>query len=287
MADLLTDQIAQALENVRAACPLIHHITNYVTVNDVANIVLAVGASPIMADDKAEAGDIAAIASAVVLNIGTLNARTVESMLLAGRRANQAGVPIVLDPVGAGASALRNDAVKTLLDQVHFAVLRGNLSEISFIAGAESNTKGVDAGEADADNDAVAIAKNVAQRYRCTVAITGKIDVISDGVRVAKIRNGTPKLRKVTGTGCMTSALVGSFLGAQDDAYVAAAAGVVTMGLAGEISYETLYQAEKKLTSDKKAFINPGTGSFHIGLIDAVSRLTADQLKERAKLHEL
>lgn len=247
----LMEDVAKALENVRAQCPLIHNITNYVTVNDVANIVLAVGASPIMADDIAEAGDIASIAGALVLNIGTLNARTVESMVEAGKRANQAGVPVVLDPVGAGASALRNETTARLIKEVKLTVLRGNLSEISFIAGEQSNTKGVDAGEADADNDAVAIAKKVAKQLGCVVGITGQVDVVSDGTRVAKIENGVKLLGKVTGTGCMTSALVGSYCGANRDAFTATVAGIATMGMAGEISY--------------KAQADRGTGSFHIG----------------------
>ena len=269
----LMEDVAKALENVRAQCPLIHNITNYVTVNDVANIVLAVGASPIMAADIAEAGDIASIAGALVLNIGTLNARTVESMVEAGKRANQAGVPVVLDPVGAGASALRNETTERLLKEVKLTVLRGNLSEISFIAGEQSNTKGVDAGEADADNDAVAIAKKVAKQLGCVVGITGQVDVVSDGTRVAKIENGVKLLGKVTGTGCMTSALVGSYCGANRDAFTATVAGIATMGMAGEISY--------------KAQADRGTGSFHIGIIDAVSRMDGETVKVWAKLHEV
>ena len=269
----LMEDVAKALENVRAQCPLIHNITNYVTVNDVANIVLAVGASPIMADDIAEAGDIASIAGALVLNIGTLNARTVESMVEAGKRANQAGVPVVLDPVGAGASALRNETTARLIKEVKLTVLRGNLSEISFIAGEQSNTKGVDAGEADADNDAVAIAKKVAKQLGCVVGITGQVDVVSDGTRVAKIENGVKLLGKVTGTGCMTSALVGSYGGANRDAFTATVAGIATMGMAGEISYQA--QADR------------GTGSFHIGIIDAVSRMDGETVKAWAKLHEV
>lgn len=272
MENALIEQAAAALENVREKCPLIHNITNYVTVNDVANIVLAVGASPIMADDIAEAGDIASIAGALVINIGTLNACTVESMVEAGKRANQAGVPVVLDPVGAGASALRNETVARLLKEVKLTVLRGNLSEVSFIAGEQSNTKGVDAGEADANNDAVAIAKKVAKQLGCVVAITGKVDTVSDGERVARIENGVAYLSKVTGTGCMTSALVGSYCGANEDAFVASVAGIATMGMAGELSYEA--HAEK------------GTGSFHIGIIDAVSQLDAQTMKARAKFYE-
>ena len=283
----LIEDVAQALENVRAQCPLIHNITNYVTVNDVANIVLAVGASPIMADDIAEAGDIASIAGALVLNIGTLNARTVESMVEAGKRANQAGVPVVLDPVGAGASALRNETTARLLEEIKLTVLRGNLSEISFIAGEQSNTKGVDAGAADAGNDAVAIAKKVAKQLGCVVGITGQVDVVSDGTRVAKIENGVKMLGKVTGTGCMTSALVGSYCGANRDAFTAAVAGIATMGMAGEIAFEMVLQKEKDHAKDKKAYIVPGTGRFHIGIIDAVSRMDDETVKAWARLYEV
>ena len=275
MENALNLQLAEALQNVRENGPLIHNITNYVTVNDVANIVLAVGASPIMADDAAEAGDIAAMAQALVLNIGTLNARTVDSMILTGQSANRAGVPVVLDPVGAGASALRNETVKRILAEVKLAVLRGNLSEISYIAGEQSNTKGVDAGEADEGNDAVAIAKKVAKTLGCVVAITGKEDVICDGTRVVKIQNGVALLSKVTGTGCMTSGLVGSYLGA-NDAMTAAIAGVATMGLAGELAYETVLAKNGTV----------GTGSFHMAIIDAVSGLTAQQMEQRAKCYE-
>lgn len=202
--------IGAMLEQVRANVPLIHNITNYVTVNDVANAVLAIGASPIMADDIGEAGDISAISSALVINMGTLNERTIASMIAAGKRANECGVPVVFDPVGAGASALRNNTALKIVSEVKLAVLRGNLSEVSFIAGLDVATKGVDSAAADEKNDAVAVAKSVADSLGCSVAITGAIDTISDGKQTVQIRNGHPQLSKVTGTGCMTSALVGS-----------------------------------------------------------------------------
>lgn len=145
---------------------------------------------------------------------GTLNERTIASMIAAGKRANECGVPVVFDPVGAGASALRNDTALKIVSEVELAVLRGNLSEISFIAGLDVATKGVDSAAADEKNDAVAVAKSVANSLGCTVAITGAIDTISDGKQTVQIRNGHPQLSKVTGTGCMTSALVGSFAGA-------------------------------------------------------------------------
>ena len=268
-----TDRIAALLSQVRAGVPLVHNITNYVTVNDVANAVLAIGASPIMADDIDEAADITAISSALVLNIGTLNRRTVASMLSAGKRANELGIPIVLDPVGAGASALRNETTQRLVSELKLAVLRGNLSEVSFVAGLEVSTKGVDSAEADAGNDGVAIAKTVARSLGCTVAITGAIDIISNGEQVISIANGHPLLSKVTGTGCMTSALVGAYAGSCNGDYLTAAAGgVASMGIAGEIAYEKAGQT--------------GTGAFHIAILDALSNLDAEIIRKRAKLDE-
>ena len=257
-------------EKVREVKPLVHNITNYVTVNDVANVLLAMGASPIMADAKEEAADIASIASALVLNIGTLNARTVESMILAGKAANEKNIPVIFDPVGAGASAYRNEVTGQILKEVKISILRGNLSEISFIAGLKSNTKGVDASEADSLNDAESIAKNVAEKYNCAVAITGKIDVLSDSCRVFKIANGHPALANVTGTGCMSTAIIGAYASVTDDMLLAAVSGVSTMGIAGEIAYEKAK--------------NLGTGNFHIALIDAISNLNSSMILERAKI---
>lgn len=245
--------------NVRGTVPLVHCITNYVTVNDVANAVLACGGSPIMADDIGEAADIARIANALVINIGTLNARTAESMLAAGKAANAAGVPVLLDPVGAGASALRNDAVRRLTEEVRFAVIRGNLSEMSFIAGLNANTRGVDSAAEDGANDAAAVAAAVAEKYGAVAAVTGAADVISDGKRIARIRNGVAAMGKVTGTGCMLSGVTGAYIGANADKFAAVVKAVASMGIAGELAY---HKAEAY-----------GTGSFHIAIIDALSRI--------------
>ena len=268
----ITSDAAELLSELRSKKPLIHNITNYVTVNDCANAVLAIGASPIMADDMEEAADITAISSALVLNIGTLNHRTVESMICSGKRANQLGIPVVFDPVGAGASALRNKTTETILSEVKISVLRGNMSEISFIAGLGANTKGVDASEKDNNNDGAAVGSSVATKLGCVVAVTGAVDIVSDGERVIKISNGHKMLSNVTGTGCMTTALVGSFCGASKDNFTAAVGGVVSMGIAGEIAFE-------------KAGDN-GTGSFHIAIIDAISKLTQNDILERAKINE-
>ena len=267
----LISQLGALQSQLRACVPLIHNMTNYVTVNDVANAVLAIGASPIMADDLEEAGDIASISNALVLNIGTLNQRTIASMLSAGQSANGKGIPIVFDPVGAGASRLRNETSEKMLNTLQFAVVRGNLSELSYLSGLSSSTKGVDASEADMAHDPALVARQVALQYHCVAAVTGAVDVISNGTQMIEIHNGHPMLSKVTGTGCMTSALVGAYLGAGADPFLAAAAGILSMGIAGELAFETHGAT--------------GTGSFHIGIIDALSRLDGNMIQARAKAH--
>jgi hydroxyethylthiazole kinase len=262
-------------QKVRAKKPLVHHITNYVTVNDCANITLGIGASPIMADANEEAADIAKISQSVVLNMGTLNPRTVESMLLAGRSANLSGVPVVFDPVGAGASAYRNATAAALISAVKFSVIRGNISEIKFIAGLESETKGVDAGAGDiGTSDGQNIAVSLAKKLDCVIAITGATDVISDGKRVVLIKNGHPMLANLTGTGCMCTSLVGAFVGATPETpFEAAVCAVLSMGIAGEIAYE---KAGKS-----------GNGSFRAALHDAISMMDAVTLEKRARFSEI
>lgn len=263
--------ITSALDQLRQAVPLIHNMTNYVTVNDVANAVLAIGASPIMADDIQECEDITAISSALVVNIGTLNHRTVASMLASGQKANALGIPVVFDPVGAGASALRNQTALTFLEKVKVSVIRGNLSEISFLSGLKVNTKGVDSAEQDEKNNPVLVAKSVAKAFNCTVALTGETDIICSKQQLASISNGHKLLSKVTGTGCMASALVGAYIGAAVDPFTAATGGVASMAMAGEIAFE------------KAGAL--GTGSFHMAILDALSHLTPGIINERAKIY--
>lgn len=275
----IAQKIGDLLNKIKEKKPLIHNITNYVTVNDCANILLAIGASPIMADDLREASDITSIASALVINIGTLNERTIESMISSGKKANELNIPVIFDPVGAGASQFRNDTAKRILEEVKISVLRGNMSEIKFIAGLESETKGVDACDADinADNQqGINVAKVLAQRFNCTVAITGVCDIVSDGRRVAVLENGTKMLSNITGTGCMTTALIGGYLGAcekGDDYFVAAVAGIISMGICGEI-------AEEKAG-------NIGLGSFHMAIMDEVSNLDKEIIMSRSKINHI
>lgn len=259
-------------DEIRIKNPLVHNITNYVTVNDCANAVLAIGASPIMADDETEVGEITGISSALVINIGTLNQRTIGAMIMAGKKANDLDIPVILDPVGAGASTLRNETTEKILSQVKISVIRGNLSEVSFIAGLKASTKGVDASKEDENNDVMDIANSVANKYDCIVGITGKNDIISDGNRVVKISNGNEMLSKVTGTGCMASAIVASYCGITKNYFSSTVVGIASMGIAGEIAYE------------KSGGI--GTGSFHIGIIDALSNMNGTEFLERVRIDE-
>lgn len=263
----MIEEICRALQSVREGRPLVHCITNYVTVNDVANALLALGASPIMADDEAEVQEITALASALVLNIGTLNARTIPSMIHAGKCANQKGIPVILDPVGAGVSSLRRETARILLDEVQISIVRGNLSEIAFVAGFHSAGKGVDVGEER--YQAEQVAESAAQKIDGVAAVTGAIDVISDGRRIIRLQNGHPMLAHVTGTGCMTTALIAAYA-AQVDAMTAAVGGILSMGIAGELAYQA---AGAK-----------GTGSFHMAILDAISRLNGETLREREQL---
>lgn len=276
MSRAIVENISELLKRLKKKKPLVHSITNYVTVNDCANILLAIGASPIMADDIRECKDITSISSSLVINIGTLNERTIESMIASGKKANELNIPVVFDPVGAGASEFRNEITKRILDEVKISVLRGNMSEIKFIAGLESETKGVDASDSDSNSsneEGIKIAKTLAEKFDCTVAITGVDDIISDGDKSVIIENGTKMLSKITGTGCMTTALVGAYLGAcemKKDFFIAAVAGIISMGICGEI-------AEEKAG-------NIGLGSYHMAIIDAVSKLDTDIIVRRAKI---
>lgn len=268
----MADRAAFLLGRLKEKKPLVHSITNYVTANDCANALLAIGASPIMADDPEEAGEIASSASSLVLNMGTPSGRKLEAMIEAGKSANEKGIPVILDPVGAGASRLRQDMALRITREIKISILRGNLSEISWVAGLHSREKGVDVSETDRRIDKEQAAKAASQRLGCITAVTGTEDVVTDGRSVIYIRNGHPALSKVTGTGCMTSALIGAFAGVGEDFFAAAAAGVGTMGIAGEIAFEKAGSL--------------GYGSFHMALLDAVGSLDEKTIRERAKFEE-
>lgn len=264
---------ARLMNQVRERRPLVHHLTNYVTVNDCANATLAIGGSPIMATAIEEAGDIAAIASAVVLNIGTLDADSVASMIAAGKSANAGGVPVVFDPVGAGASAFRSDTTARILGEVKVAVIRGNISEIRAASGLAAHTKGVDAGSGDQDADAGQVAAGLARKARCIVVVTGARDAVSDGTVTVLVDNGVEILSRVSGTGCMCTSLVGAFVGAESgQPLAAAAAAILAMGVAGEIAFEKAGAA--------------GLGSYRQAIIDALSLMDGETLARKGRIGE-
>ena len=226
---------AECLKRVRERNPLVHHITNYVTVNDCANACLAVGGSPVMADALEEAADMSGISDALVLNIGTLNADKVKAMILAGKAANKKGIPVIFDPVGCGATSFRNRMSEELLKQVHMAVIRGNVSEIQSLAGKDAQTKGVDAGTTSGLDEAAATAKALALREKCIVIISGAKDIITDGNTTILITNGCPEMAQITGSGCMCTTVVGTFCAAcPENLFDASKAAMMAMGISGE-----------------------------------------------------
>ena len=267
--------LKKSFENVRKNCPLIHNITNYVTVNDCANVLIACGASPIMSDDQDEVAEITTICGGLNINIGTLNCRTIGAMLIAGKQANELHHPVVLDPVGAGASRLRTDTAMQLLEEVRFVVIRGNISEIKTLASGSGTTKGVDADVADKVteenlDDVVAFAKAFAKKTGAVIAITGAIDIVADAENAYCIRNGHPMMSSVSGTGCQLSAMTAAFVTANPDHPLeAAAAAVSVMGYAGEVAYSRLGEMD-------------GNSTYRNYIIDAIYHMTPEMLEKGA-----
>nr|WP_302598959.1 hydroxyethylthiazole kinase [uncultured Cellulosilyticum sp.] len=271
-------ELNSIVRNIRENGALVHCITNYVTVNDCANIVLASGGSPIMADDVLEVEDITSMCHALVINIGTLNIRTIDSMIRAGRRANHLGHPVILDPVGIGASELRMQTVLQLLQEVKVSVIRGNISEIKAIYEGSGVTQGVDAVGEDKINEenldqAIMLAKSLSRRLNAVIAITGMIDIVAQGDMAYVIRNGHSMMSRITGTGCMLTSVIGSYCGAnQDNILEATAAAVSAMGLCGELAY------------NKVQVNGEGTGSFKVYLMDYMSLIDGEILAKGARI---
>jgi hydroxyethylthiazole kinase len=256
----------RTLRGLRARKPLIHQITNYVVMNETANATLALGALPVMAHAPQEVEEMAAAAGALVLNIGTLSEDWVDAMLVAGKAA---GGPIVLDPVGAGATRYRTETAKRLLDELDIAVVRGNAAEIATLAGRDAEIRGVES--IGADDSAEVLAKEAARVLDSVAAVTGPIDYVSDGERVIAVSNGHELMGTVSGTGCMATAVTGCFLAAKPGAPLEAAAeALVAFGVAGE----------------NAARAARGPGTFHAGLYDALYNLAPETLDDRARTDE-
>jgi hydroxyethylthiazole kinase len=249
-------QAGDSLRRLREAKPLVHQITNYVVMNETANATLALGALPVMAHAQEEVEEMAGIAGALVLNIGTLSPHWVDAMLLAGRAANERGIPVVLDPVGVGATRYRTDTAKRILDEVQVTVLRGNAGEVATLVGVDAEVRGVESIGAGGDPAGL------------VASVTGPVDHVSDGERVVAVANGHPLLASITGTGCMSSAITGCFLAVNADRPLEAAAeALVAFGVAGEDA----------------AVGAKGPGSFHVNLYDALAALDPATLDGRAR----
>lgn len=267
------------IEKIRKEKPLVHCLTNYVTVNDCANLLIAAGASPIMADAKEEMSDMVQLASSLCINIGTLNARTFESMLIAGKEANRLDKPIIFDPVGVGASTFRQTCAQKLLSDVKCTVIRGNISEIKLLAKERSESYGVDANIDDLKTngnmkECIKTAQKVANKFGTVVVITGEIDVVTDGSEVYLVKNGHPLMSKMTGSGCQLSALIGAFIANEENILKASLMAVCTMGICGEI-------AAMKL---KK---NEGNAMYRNYLIDALFLLTDETITHMQKIENV
>ena len=260
---------AELLDRIHSRHPLIHHITNWVVMNDTANATLALGALPVMAHAKEEVEEMVGAAGALVLNPGTLFPDLVEAMVMAGRRANERGVPVIYDPVGVGATRYRNETGERLMKELHIDVVRGNSGEVGALAGAGGKVKGVESVEGVEDPQAVA--RELALRRATVVAITGKRDILSDGTRVLGVDNGHQMLKTITGTGCMATTVVAIFCAVEPDKLVAAASALACYGLAAE----------------RAARGTRGPGSFRSSLLDELYHMTPALLEKGARVVDL
>jgi hydroxyethylthiazole kinase len=263
-------EIVKTLEKVRQVNPLVHNITNVVVTNFTANGLLALGASPVMAYAKEEVADMAKIAGALVLNIGTLNETEIEAMLIAGKSANENGVPVIFDPVGAGATAYRTETARKIVKEVKISIIRGNAAEIANVIGENWGIKGVDAQEGN--GDVVTLAKKAAQQLGTVVVITGKEDVVTDGDTTYVIRNGHPILTKVTGTGCLLTSVIGAFAAVEKDSLLAAVSALVSYGVAAEVA------------ANKKG--EEGPGNFQIEFLNELAKVGVAEINQYGSIEK-
>jgi len=259
---------AELLKKIKEQKPLVHHITNWVTIYDCANIVRAIGALPVMAHAKEEAGDMARIANALVLNIGTLTNELIEAMKIAGKAANEKGIPVVLDAVGVGATKLRDDKAAELLNEIKIDIIKGNASEIAKLSGMEVQTKGVESTKVEAN--LIEVAKKLANEKKAVVVITGAEDIITNGKDVYLCKNGHKMMGSIVGTGCMAASVIGAFAAVEKDYAKAAASALVVFGIAGEL-------AARRAT---------GPGSYKESFYDEIYNLDETDIDEMEKLEK-
>lgn len=258
-------ELIEDLEQVRSKSPLIHNITNYVVMNNTANALLSIGASPVMAHAKDEVAEMAGIASALVINIGTLDAAWVDSMIIAGKTASAKNTPIILDPVGVGATSYRTKVCKQIIDECKPTIIRGNASEIIALCNSNVKTKGVDS--TDSSESALDSAKLLAQQTNAIVVISGQTDYITDGTNVETVNNGNPMMARVTGMGCTASAMVATFAAINNNPFKAGVHAMTIMGIAGEIA----------------ASKSKGNGSLQVNFLDELYNLSAETIQKTIK----
>jgi hydroxyethylthiazole kinase len=256
------------VQRIRSEAPLVHNITNYVVMNTTANALLSIGASPVMAHAVEEVEEMVGLARSLVLNIGTLSASWIEAMKKAGRKARERGIPVVLDPVGAGATRFRTETAHALLIQVQPTIVRGNGSEIRALFFAEGATKGVDSRHGA--EDALDAARSLAKQHDCVVSVSGEVDLIVSGSSLLRIANGHPLMARVTGLGCTATALTGAFAAVNPSPLEAAAHAMAVMGVAGEIA----------------AGRSEGPGSLQTQFLDALHSLREEELQQMVRLGE-
>jgi hydroxyethylthiazole kinase len=261
-----TREIAGLLEKVRKENPLVHNITNVVVTNFTANGLLALGASPVMAYAHEEVAEMARMAGSLVINIGTLRPAVVESMIIAGRAANENGVPVILDPVGAGATAFRTETARRLMEDLEISIIRGNAAEIANVAGGKWGIRGVDA--VGSNGDVIELAISAAEKLKTVVALTGKDDVITDGQSAYVVHNGHRILTKVTGTGCLLTSVIGAFTAVEKDLLKAATAAITTYGVAAELAAEKC--------------ADQGPGSFQIEFLNQLYRVNEQDILQKS-----
>ncbi len=262
----MLERISQLVDLLRQKRPLVHNITNFVVMNFTANALLALGASPVMAHAAEEVEEMASLSGALVINIGTLSGPWVDAMALASRAAVEHSVPIVLDPVGAGATRFRTETARRLLEEFPVAVLRGNGSEVLALAGAGGQTRGVDS--VHGADDAHAAAVDLARKFGTVAAVTGVEDFVTDGERSIRIANGHPLMGRITGTGCTASAIAGAFCAVEPDSLIAAASALTVLGIAGELAARS----------------NPRPGTFQYLLLDGLDEIDGRILREKARV---
>ena len=258
--------VYEILALVRKQKPVVHHLTNWVTIYDCANVVKVFGASPVMAHAQEEVEEMAGIASALVLNIGTLTVDFIEAMKLAAKAANKKGIPVVLDVCGAGATSLRDKKILELLELVKIDIIKGNASEIARVSGLNIKTKGVDS--SDVEQDLVEIAKNLAKQRKCTVVITGKEDIITNGAKTYFVKNGHSMMANIVGTGCMAASVIGTFAAVEKDLVFAAASGLICYEIAAELAQKVSY----------------GPGTFKEKLFDEIFALNKEKIDKMQKI---